>query len=260
MSEESSELRESIDRYRAVRRQLEEQILPVATSVDGRQFSYQASLHGLRLQPGSYVVLEDGAAPRLGQVVTLGVGRQEGPELATSGGGESGRARVVIRGAEGDGRLLSGDGSAFHDATIRPATPDEVRDHLEETAPRRARLRVGELLLAPGVPFSLDAGGFGRHTFLCGQSGSGKTYSLGVVLEQLLLETDLQLVVLDPNSDFARLGELRPQTEGADAARYSEATRSLAVAKAGRGPCAPARGPRAGRAGGDAPARPGGRP
>ena len=116
----------------------------------------------------------------------------------------------MIRGAEGEGRVLSGDGSSFHDATVRPATADEVRDHLEETAPRRARLEVGELLLAPGVPFSLDAGGFGRHTFLCGQSGSGKTYSLGVVLEQLLLEADLQLVVLDPNSDFVRLGELRP--------------------------------------------------
>ena len=131
--------------------------------------------------------------------------------------------------------MLSGDGSAFHDATVRPATADEVRDHLEETAPPRARLEVGELLLAPGVPFSLDAGGFGRHTFLCGQSGSGKTYSLGVVLEQLLLEADLQLVVLDPNSDFVRLGELRPDADDAQAARYAEATRTLAVRRAGDG-------------------------
>ena len=118
---------------------------------------------------------------------------------------------------------------------MRPATAGEVRGHIEETAPRRARLEVGELLLAPGVPFSLDAGGFGRHTFLCGQSGSGKTYSLGVVLEQLLLETDLRIVVLDPNSDFVRLGELRPEADDSSAARYSEATRSLAVQRAGDG-------------------------
>ena len=136
----------------------------------------------------------------------------------------------MIRGAEGEGRVLDGDGSPFHDASVRPATADEVRAHLEETAPRRAQLEIGELLLAPGVPFSLDAGGFGRHTFLCGQSGSGKTYSLGVVLEQLLLETDLRIVVLDPNSDFVRLGQLRPDADEADAARYAEATRSLAVA------------------------------
>ena len=51
-----------------------------------------------------------------------------------------------------------------------------------------------------------DAGGFNRHTFLCGQSGSGKTYSLGVILERLLIETDLRVVVLDPNSDFVRRG------------------------------------------------------
>jgi len=44
-----------------------------------------------------------------------------------------------------------------------------------------------------------------RHTLLRGQSGSGKTYSLGVILERLLIETDLRLVILDPNSDFVRL-------------------------------------------------------
>ncbi|MGZ8794032.1 MAG: hypothetical protein ACXW0F_05255, partial [Gaiellaceae bacterium] len=72
---ESVDLRESLDRYRTVRRQLEEEILPVATSVDGRSFSYQASLHGLAMEPGSYVVLEQGPERRLGQVVTLEVGR-----------------------------------------------------------------------------------------------------------------------------------------------------------------------------------------
>ena len=236
MSGTPVDLRESLERYRTVRQQLEESVLPLATSVDGRRFSYQASLHGLELQAGSYVVLEAGSERRLGQVVTLGVGRFQGPELAGADGGEAAqRTQVVIRGAEGDGRVLSGDGSPFHDAVVRPATPDEVRDHLEEAAPRRARLEVGEFLLAPGVPFSLDSGGFGRHTFLCGQSGSGKTYSLGVVLERLLLETDLQLVVLDPNSDYVRLGELRPDADAAEAARYAEATRSLAVRRAGDG-------------------------
>ena len=236
MSDAPVDMREGLDRYRAVRRQLEEEVLPLATSVDGQRFSYQASLHGLELQAGSYVVLEQGDERRLGQVVTLEVARHQAMELAAGeAGGADHRAQVVIRVAEGEGRILSGDGSPFHDATVRPATSGEVRDHLEETASRRARLVVGELLLAPGVPFSLDAGGFGRHTFLCGQSGSGKTYSLGVVLEQLLLETDLRIVVLDPNSDFVRLGELRPGTDDSRAARYSKATRSLAVRRAGDG-------------------------
>jgi hypothetical protein len=205
-------------------------------------------------------VLEQGSERRLGQVVTLDVGRHEGPELAAADAAEAAhRARVVIRGAEGEGRVLGGDGSPFHDAAVRPATSDEVGDHLEETAPRRARLEIGELLFAPGVPFSLDAGGFGRHTFLCGQSGSGKTHSLGVVLERLLLETDLRLVVLDPNSDFARLGA--PAGRGRRPERPLLGGDPLARCPAGgRWSRAPACGARAGRAGGHAPARPGRRP
>ncbi len=236
MSETPVDLRVSVDRYRAIRQQLEEEILPVATSVDGRRFSFQASLHGLAFQAGSYVVLEQGSLSRLGQVVTLEVGHNEGLELdAVASIGTAHRAQIMIRRAEGEGRVLSGDGASFHDAAVRPASAEEVREHLEQTAPRRARLEIGELLLAPGVPFSLDASGFGRHTFLCGQSGSGKTYALGVVLERLLLETDLQIVVLDPNSDFARLRELRPDADDAHAARYSEATSSLVVRRSGAG-------------------------
>ena len=85
-----------------------------------------------------------------------------------------------------------------------------MRAWLERVAPSGAALPLGELALAGDVPCTADAGGFNRHTFLCGQSGSGKTYSLGVILERLLMETDLRLVILDPNSDFVRLGTARP--------------------------------------------------
>jgi hypothetical protein len=52
-----------------MRRTLEASILPLATSVDGRRFSFKASLHGLELQVGGYAVLEVGAT-RLGQVLS----------------------------------------------------------------------------------------------------------------------------------------------------------------------------------------------
>jgi len=48
---------------------------------------------------------------------------------------------------------------------------------------------------------------------LCGQSGSGKTYTLGVVLERLVLETDIRIGVIDPNSDYVNLATLRPQAD-----------------------------------------------
>ena len=114
-----------------------------------------------------------------------------------------------------------------------PAEPAEVAAWLERRAPRRAQLDAGELALVPGVPLALDAAGFDRHTFLCGQSGSGKTYSLGVLLERLLLETTLRIVVLDPNSDHVRIGEVRGDVPARLASRYRRVTSFLDVHRAG---------------------------
>jgi DNA helicase HerA-like ATPase len=70
-----------------------------------------------------------------------------------------------------------------------------------------------------GAAATLDPTRFNRHTFWCGQSGSGKTYALGVVLEQLLLQTQLPMLILDPNADFTRLGQVR---DGVDPATAEE--------------------------------------
>lgn len=79
------------------------------------------------------------------------------------------------------------------------------------------QLRVGTRIDAEG-PGLVTASKMNRHTFWCGQSGSGKTYALGVLLEQVLLHTRLPLVILDPNSDFVRFSELRADASEADAA------------------------------------------
>lgn len=73
---------------------------------------------------------------------------------------------------------------------------------------------IGSRLDTPGQAIELTAERFNRHTFWCGQSGSGKTYALGVLLEQLLIHTELPLLVLDPNADFTQLPRIRA---GADA-------------------------------------------
>ena len=211
-----------LDEYRALRSSLEERILAIATSVDGRRFEMQVPLARLELPPGGYAVLEHEGTSRLGQVLSLRLEQVDAAEVGWEGadGGPTVRSKLAIRAARGEGVILSGDGAPFHDATIRPATPEEVATWLAEGAGGRARLPVGELRLAPGVPFALDAGGFDRHTFFCGQSGSGKTYSLGVVLEQLLLETTLPMVILDPNSDMVRLREVRAGVDEATAERW----------------------------------------
>jgi hypothetical protein len=234
MSERSAGLDARLDAYRTMRRELERTILPLATSVDGRRFTFQASLHDLAFQAGGYVVLENGIEPQLGQVITLESASREGPELALDLADDfSAHSQVLLRYAQGEGVVLAGDGAPFHDASVRSAEPGEVAAWLERTRTEGASLDVGELVLARGVPFALDAGGFDRHTFLCGQSGSGKTYSLGLVLERLLLETDLRIVILDPNSDFVRLGNVRDGADEALASRYGGVAGAVSVRSRG---------------------------
>ena len=67
--------------YRGLRRQLEENVLPQASSIDGRAFTFQASLHGLDLEVGGYIVVETPAGPLLGQVLELAIAVAEGAEL-----------------------------------------------------------------------------------------------------------------------------------------------------------------------------------
>lgn len=89
----------------------------------------------------------------------------------------------------------------------------EVRGKLEVEERLEAgmtELTIGAMTDDADASVHLDARRFNRHTFWCGQSGSGKTYALGVVLEQLLLHTELPMLIFDPNADFVRLAETRP--------------------------------------------------
>ena len=100
-----------LDSFRAARREIEASVLPLATSVDGRRFTFQASLYGLQLQVGSYAVLDGGGgAPRLGQVLALEMDQQPGAELTlppAAEGAPEARTEVHIRYARGDGVIGS---------------------------------------------------------------------------------------------------------------------------------------------------------
>ena len=221
-----SRVEEWMSRYRRVREQVERTVLPLATSVDGASFEFQASLHHLELKRGGYVSLETEVGRRLGQVTDIGASSATASEPvgADTRGGE-----LMVRLARGRGIVLDGAGDPFHDAAVRAAEPDEVEAWASRVRPDRARLHVGDLLLASGVPAELDAGGLGRHTFLCGQSGSGKTYSLGLLLERILAETTLRIVILDPNSDYVGLPRIRDAADPALAARYRPAAQQVEV-------------------------------
>lgn len=74
------------------------------------------------------------------------------------------------------------------------------------------KILLGSLLghQSPLVPVPLPGEKFSRHSAILAQSGAGKSFFLGRLLEELLLKTDCRVLVLDPNSDFVRMGEVDP--------------------------------------------------
>ncbi len=199
-----------------------------ATSIDGRTFEFQASLDD-PVPLGGFVVLEAADGRRyVGQVTdrridhrSRGRVRVDVPEIAF------GQARVSQGDIDLEARMTVGSGTllarfdgndlvpltlddVFQNASMVRAEPGLLGQLLQSTGRGRTALDVGwSPFASPDVRVTLRAGGFNRHTFLCGQSGSGKTFSLGVILERLLTDTALPMIVIDPNSDFVRLNEMR---------------------------------------------------
>jgi hypothetical protein len=227
---------EEVERYRAVRDELERVVLPLAHSLDGHAFSWQASLHGLAFEVGGYVMVETAAGAWLGQVLDMRIDEVVAAEIGFAVGNGEGstiRSAVSVRVARGHGALLEGPGAPFADARARIATSDEVRAWAQRRAAAGSPLPIGELARSPGVVGAIDARGFGRHTFLCGQSGSGKTHALGVILEQILARTTLRVVVLDPNSDYVALGRVRDGADPDAAERHMTVADGVVVRSAG---------------------------
>jgi uncharacterized protein len=221
----TADMAERLATYRGVREQIERAILPLATSVDGRTFTCQASLHHLRLSRGGYVILEAEGHRRLGMVTDLWADSDSAAGEGLTGAG----AGILVRLARGTGVVLEGEGPSFHDASMRPAEPEEVGRWFDRTRLSRGGLSIGDVLLAPGVGVTLDSRGLNRHTFVCGQSGSGKTHSLGVLLERVLLETSLRVVILDPNSDYVGLAHVRDDADPRLAERYARVKDEVSV-------------------------------
>src|SRR5215207_3514687 len=166
-----------------------------AHSDDAR--SLTMPLAGNPFAPGSLVIVDDG------------VHRQVA--LVESRDDERGIARGRLIGSIVGSALDTRASHPFGEAAVTAVDLESI-DQLH--AATGAALEVGGDLMPPGHPARLLPHRFNRHTFWCGQSGSGKTYALGVVLEQIIAHTALPVVIFDPNSDFVRLGELNADASG----------------------------------------------
>ena len=62
-------------------------------------------------------------------------------------------------------------------------------------------IEIGTLINRPSVPVLLNPNGLRRHLAVIAQTGAGKSYTVGVILEKLL-QLGGTVVVFDPNSDY----------------------------------------------------------
>ena len=185
----------------------------VVSSPDGRSFRLRTSAEA-GLRPGDYVTIADGSgAEHLGYVESV----DEVTETTTWAAGSIMPGPITP--------------APFRSGSARRSDAAAVRRFFAASC---AALPVGTLVDDPEVPVGLIPKRINRHTFWCGQSGSGKTYALGVALEQILLHTRLPMVIFDPNSDFVRLGETLPHVGPEVAGQLAD--RPVRVLRRGSGP------------------------
>jgi len=193
---------------------------PEAWSFGDGRFTFIAPLAEAPTVGTPVVITTPDGRTLLGQV-----GRTVLAEGATAASEDTSHLQTL-----GDGAIVavldtgsSGDADPFVGAVVTTAPQPVYQGWIEKRLGRTARLELGTARPASLGAVHLAADGFTRHTFLCGQSGSGKTYTLGLLLEQLLLRTDLRIVVLDPNSDYVRITEMNTEGLDPEALRRAEA-------------------------------------
>ncbi|MDE3076419.1 MAG: ATP-binding protein [Chloroflexota bacterium] len=77
-----------------------------------------------------------------------------------------------------------------------------------------AGMEVGSLITRDTVPVLLDPNGLRRHLAVIAQTGAGKSYLVGKVLESLL-DLGGTILVFDPNSDYVQMRKSHPDKDRA---------------------------------------------
>ncbi len=190
------------------------EIVPVAFSTNGRQVSFVAPLDAGIAVGGIAIVEHDGDLVAVHVHEVQLETRHGSREIETAD--EDVSIGFAMRNVRGSGvviGLLHGDGfavadqlHAFGERPVRAATDAEVGQVMEALEGDAATITIGTVRGFPGLPARLRSKGFARHTFMCGQSGSGKTYTTGVLFERLLAHSSLPMLIIDPNSDHVHLG------------------------------------------------------
>lgn len=70
------------------------------------------------------------------------------------------------------------------------------------------QVTLGRLLDRPDIDMKCRALDLGHHTAVLAQSGAGKSFFLGRLVEEILLRTKARVFVIDPNGDFRNVHEV----------------------------------------------------
>ncbi|AIG98450.1 putative ATPase [Archaeoglobus fulgidus DSM 8774] len=81
--------------------------------------------------------------------------------------------------------------------------------------PEEEGLFIGHLITRQDVPVSISVRGFRRHLAILAQTGAGKSYAAGVLLEELL-KKGATVVVLDPHADYVFLSRKKDGSKFSD--------------------------------------------
>ncbi|MFB6245348.1 MAG: helicase HerA domain-containing protein [Candidatus Nanohaloarchaea archaeon] len=79
-----------------------------------------------------------------------------------------------------------------------------------------AGLEVGNLETNPDIDIFVDEEDFYKHFAVLAQTGAGKSYLSGVLLEELLAE-DFPILVLDPHGEYSSLSSPNPERDDGEA-------------------------------------------
>ncbi len=112
------------------------------------------------------------------------------------------RAEASVLGFLHHGVVLQARNAVLPGTPIYTAPDDLLRRFFSRDA--TSSISLGTLFNRRGVEVKLDPNGLSRHLAIIAQTGAGKSYLAGKILEDLL-GLGATIVVLDPNSDYVQL-------------------------------------------------------
>jgi DNA helicase HerA-like ATPase len=117
------------------------------------------------------------------------------------------RAQASVLGFLLDGTVRQARNAVLPGTPVYAAPDDLLRRFFSrdvDSGPNGTSITLGTLFNRRGVEVKLDPNGLSRHLAIIAQTGAGKSYLAGKILEDLL-GLGATIIVLDPNSDYVQL-------------------------------------------------------